>query len=72
MVVRVIEVGEGASGKVLGTVDGSPESVEGIIEVLVVDVIDVAPEGATVPKVVVTAAPLPGRNNRLCICAVDT
>ena len=67
MVVLVSEGGEVANGQVRGK-----EGVEALVEVLTVDVIDVASEGATVPKVVVTAAPLPGRNNRLCIRAVDT
>ena len=82
MVVRLIEVGEGASGTVLvisvdggtrsgkvvvDTVDGSSRSVE----VIVGKVVEVAPAGAPVPKVVVASAPLPGRNNRLYECAVD-
>ena len=46
MVVLVSEGGEEASGevrgKVLVAVNGNSESVEGIVEVLTVDVIDVA------------------------------
>ena len=68
MVVRLIEVGEGASGtELVISVDGSTRSAEVVVD----KVVEVMPGGAPVPKVVVTDAPLPGRNNRLCICAVD-
>ena len=68
MVDRPIEGGEGASGKELViSVDGSARSAEVVLD----KVVEVMPEGAPVPKVVVTDAPLPGRNNRLCICVVD-
>ena len=68
MVVRPIKGGEGASGKELViSVDGSARSAEVVLD----KVVEVMPGGAPVPKVVVTDAPLPGRNNRLCICAVD-
>ena len=67
MVVRPIEVGEGAGSKELViSVDGSTRSAEVDVD----KVVEVMPGGAPVPKVVVTDAPLPGRNNRLDICAV--
>ena len=68
MEVRPIEVGEGAGGKGLViSVDGSIRSAEVVTD----KVVEVMPGGAPVPKVVVTDAPLPGRNNRLCKCVVD-